>query len=106
METPEKKIEKIETTLTPNTRKRKSRLADELTDLVEGWELGDDADVEVLLLSLKKLELIGDVRSNLVKEKSVSGRKMTSFETRKLIWDFYHQSATPSTLTSLVTLPS
>jgi len=58
---------------------------------VEGWELGDDADVvEVLLISLKKLELIGDVRSNLVKEKSVSGRKMTSFETRKLIWDFYH----------------
>ena len=32
--------------------------------------------------------------------KETRGRKMTSFTTRKLIWDFYHENATPSTITS------
>ena len=28
------------------------------------------------------------------------GRPMTAYSTRKLIWEYYHENATPSTLTS------
>lgn len=100
METPEKKRDRIEAPMTPNTQKRKSRLAEELSNLVLGWNMSSNADVvEVLLCSLKKLDIIDDVKSSLNVESS-AGRKMTSFETRKLVWDFLHNNETPSTITS------
>lgn len=45
--------------MTPNTRKRKSRLAQKLTNLIADWELGDESDMsEVMLLFMKNLGIV------------------------------------------------
>ena len=90
--------------MTPNTRQRKSRLAEDHSNFVEAMNLLDLRDVvDVVLLSMKNLGLhdqmlLATSKSNRLNERR--GHKMTSYETRKLVWDFYHQNATPSTLTS------
>ena len=97
---PRKKVNKQQT-MTPNTRKRKSRLAEELMNLIADWELGDQSDTaEVMLLSMKNPDIVDKLQKVINKKKTVFGRKITSFETCKLIWDFYHDHATPSTSTS------
>ena len=84
----------------PNTRKRKSRLAKDLTHFIESWQISKRDILHVVLLSLKKLELSEKLEKKFQKNKYVMGRKMTSFETRKIIWDFYHDQATLSTSSS------
>jgi len=88
--------------MTPNTRKRKSRLAEELTDFVEEWNLGDKENIlDVVLLSLKQLGLSEELEGKLnTKTMETRGRKMTPFATRKVMWNFFHEEATPSTITS------
>jgi len=89
--------------MTPNTRKRKSRLAEELSEYVESWELGENKDIlNVMLLSLKKLGLSDILKDNFANNTSAEsrGRKLTPFAIRKVIWDFYHQHTTQSTNTS------
>lgn len=91
--------------MTPNTRQRKSRLAENHSNFIEGLNLTNHEDVvDVILLSMKKLGLYEKLHFAVRTENSDTiekrGRKMTSFETRKKVWDFYHQNSTPSTITS------
>ena len=100
LETPEKEQREFKR-MTPNTRKRKSRLAEDLTHFIESWQIRKKRDIlGVVLLSLKKLELSEKLEKKFQKNKYVTGRKMASFQARKIIWDFYHDQATPSTNTS------
>ena len=46
----------------PNTRQRKSRLTKELIQIVENWKLNTEDTVEVLTLSLKKMDLLNAVK--------------------------------------------
>ena len=90
--------------MTPKTRQRKSRLAEDHSNFVQNWNLLNEKDiVDVVLLSLQNLGLGDELDKALdrinTNDKSI-GRKMTKFETRKLIWDFFHSNATPSTITS------
>ena len=90
--------------MTSNTRQRKSRLSDDHSTYVKNWNLSNNSDIiDVVLLSLKNLKLrdeldiaLGRIDTNNKK----SGRRVTKFETRKKFWDFYHDNATPSTITS------
>ena len=90
--------------MTPNTRQRKSRLAEEHTDFVNSWNLNDKNDiVNVLVLSAKNLNVYNKLMVVIANEQystSKVGRPMTAYSTRKLIWEYYHENATPSTLTS------
>ena len=100
LETPEKE-QRGSKPMTPNTKKRKSRLAEDLTHFIENWQIRKKRDIlDVVLLSLKKLELSEKLEKKFQKNTYVTGRKMTSFATRKIIWDFYHDQATPLTKTS------
>ena len=100
LETPEKE-QRGSKPMTPNTKKRKSRLAEDLTHFIENWQIRKKRDIiDVVLLSLKKLELSEKLEKKFQKNKYVTGRKMTSFETKKIIWDFYHDQATLLTSTS------
>lgn len=89
--------------MTPNTRKRKSRLAEELTEFLQEWNLdGKEDTLDVVLLTLKQLGLSEklDAKINDTATTETRGRKMTPFSTRKVIWNFFHEEATPSTITS------
>ena len=87
--------------MTPNTRKRKSRLAGDLTHFIESWQIRKKHDIlDVVLLLLKKLELSEKLEKKFQKNKYVTDRKITFFEIRKIIWYFYHDQATLSTNTS------
>ena len=80
LETPEKEQREFKR-MTPNTRKRKSRLAEDLTHFIESWQIRKKRDIlEVVLLSLKKLELSEKLEKKSQKSKYVTGRKMASFE--------------------------
>ena len=97
--TPEKE-QRESKPMTPNTRKRKSRLAEDLTHFIESWQVRKKRDIlDVVLLSLKKLELSEKLEKKFQKNEYVTGRKMASFETRKIIWDFCHDQAALSTNT-------
>lgn len=89
--------------MTPKTRQRKSRLANEHTQFVDQLKLLDKKDVvDFVILSMKNMGLYEDLKSTMqIGEKlEIRGRKMTPYPLRKLVWDFYHENATPSTNTS------
>ncbi|XP_066932940.1 uncharacterized protein [Clytia hemisphaerica] len=84
--------------MTPNTRKRKSRLSEDLTTFISELELDTDDQVDVITLSLKKLGILDQF--NFTRKPTKSGRKLLPFEVRKAVWDFWHEKGTASTLTS------
>ena len=89
--------------MTPNTRQCKSRLAGEHTDFVEALNIVNKDDViDLVVLSLKNLGLYSKLQEVMGIDKATNnaGRKFTPFAIRKLIWDFYHEKATPSTNTT------
>lgn len=56
--TPEKE-QRESKPMTPNTRKRKSRLAEDLTHFIESWQVRKKRDIlDVVLLSLKKIRVV------------------------------------------------
>ena len=57
LETPEQE-QRQSKPMTPNMRKRKSRLAEDLTHFIENWQIRKKRDIlDIVLLLLKKLEL-------------------------------------------------
>ena len=85
------------TPMTPNTRKWKSRLAEDLTDFISC--IGSEADqVKVLFLSLWQLDLLGAFQTD--RKPTKAGRWITPTETSKAVWHFWHDKSTVSTLTS------
>ena len=71
--------------MSPNTRQRKSRLSKELIQIVENWKLNTEDNVEVLTLSLKKMDLLNAIKGVSAEQR---GRKMTPFATRSAVWKY------------------
>ena len=91
--------------LTLKTRQRKTRLAEDHSSFVQNWDLVNKTDiVDIVLLSLKNLDLREELNTALLRKdnigKNLGGRRMTPYATRKLVWDFLQNNATPSTITS------
>ena len=85
--------------LTRNTRKRKTRLADDLASYIEIMGMSSDQDqIDVILLSLQKLNLLE--KTEFVGKPTKAGCKLTSVQTRKTIWEFCRRNWTQSILTS------
>lgn len=84
--------------LTPKTRKRKSRLADDLAAFIEGLDLSEDDTVDVVALSLKKLSLLDQFSFS--RKPTRAGRRSTSIEERRNVWEFWHKNSVQSTITS------
>ena len=88
--------------MTPNTRKRKSRMAEELTEDIINLNLTPEEEVAILKLTIRQRGLEDMFRSEFVRKPTNAGRKMTSFETRLKVWDFWHDKEyiTESTITT------
>jgi len=81
--------------MTPNTRKRKSRLAEDIVEFIESLDLNSEDQLDVLTLSLQKLNILDVIK--FTQKPSRKGRKLTTSETRKTVWDFWHSNSTQST---------
>ena len=80
--------------MTPNTRKRKSRLAQQITDDLRDLQLTPTEQVQVLTLSLKQLGIYDLFQ--FTRKHTKAERKLTPIETYKAVWNFWQES----TLTS------
>ena len=92
---PSSLCDSLNTPLTPNTRKRKCRFSEVLTDTMKEFNLPKDDLIDVLNLSLKNMD-IDTIKSN--RKQTKAGRKKISMETRNAVWNFWHENATKSTL--------
>ena len=72
--------------MTPNTRKRKSRISEDLACYISELDLSKEDQVDVISLSLKKLGLMDKI--NFTRKPTKSGRKLTPLHFRKAAWDF------------------
>ena len=81
--------------MSPNSRKCKSRIANEICDFINLFQLIDDDNAEVLSLALKLLD-----RLTFIKKPTEAGRKMIPHEIRRKIQHFWHTNSMASTLTS------
>ena len=86
----------LNTPMSPATRQRKHRLASEITRILNVISVNEQIDV--INLSLKQLHL--DNYYKMSRKPTKAGHRLTSLETRKNVWDFWHASNTPSTITS------
>ena len=77
--------------MSPNSRKRKSRIANKICDFINSYQLMDDDNVEVLSLALKKLNLLD--RLIFIKKPTKAGRKMIAHEISRKLWHFGIQTA-------------
>jgi len=84
--------------MTPNTRKRKSRIANDLAQFIEDLNLSPDDTTEVVTLSLKKLSLLDNF--DFTRKPTKAGRRLTSIQTRQNVWELWHCNSLQSTLTS------
>ena len=84
--------------MTPTTRKRKSRIASDLTEYIKALNLSYEDKIEVIMLSMKNLNLLDALQSQ--HESTKVGRKVTPISVRKTVWQFWHDNSTPSTITS------
>ena len=96
--TPEKATYASSTPMTPNTRKRKSRLAEDISDLI--CDLTTEEQMDVLTLATKQLGIYESYKFQ--RKPTKAGRKQLPIETRKTVWDFWHcnEFIIESTLTS------
>ena len=84
-------------------RKLRSRVAHKVADLIKDSKFqSSDDELDSMILSLKKLDLIEKMKERLNDHKvdSKGGRKRTPFQTCNGIWKFWHRNATTSTITS------
>ena len=99
--TPKTPLSSIKIPQTPNTRKRKSRVATEIANFVRNLQLGS-VEEEAAALKLAVQQLGQYDRIWFERKPCKRGRKMTSKETRQKAWDWWHNEEymTESTLTS------
>ena len=82
-------------TLTPNTRKRKSYLAKNISDTILSMNLSEDDQVDVVSLALKQLNILDKIR--FIRKPTAKGRKLLPAETRESVWKFWHDNTFEST---------
>ena len=85
--------------MSPNTRKRKSRLANDLHEIIEDWDISSSDQVDVITLLIKKLGLSKTFLEE-TRKPTRAGRRMIHFEDREKVWRFWHENSIQSTLTS------
>ena len=66
--------------MTPNTRKRKSRISEDLACYISELDLSKEDQVDVISLLMDKI--------NFTRKPTKSGRKLTPLHFRKAAWDF------------------
>ena len=83
--------------MTPNTRKRKSYIANEITEaIVKAYgDLPLDEQLEAIKLSLSNLGLYSELMK-FNRKPTKAGQKMTPLEIRRVVWDFWHSSENTS----------
>ena len=86
--------------LAATCRKRRSRIALDITKKITEFDLPEDELIEVLALSLKKLNVLD--KFSFTRKPSKSGRKLTPFIARKTVWDFWHENSQETTNTHQV----
>lgn len=88
-----------DTPLSPNTKKRKSRAVNKICSTIIELGIQDKPDQIEGLQAIMKQPDLADSFSN-TKKLTKAGRKLKSFETRNLVWKYWHNESTPSTLMS------
>ena len=86
--------------LTPNTRKRKNAFAARLTNTMKDFSLHNEDFVDVVTLSVKQMGILDSIKENWNRVSAKLGRKKISYNLRKKVWNYWHNNATTSTLTS------
>ena len=81
--------------MTPNTRERKSRLAEDIADFINNMDLNETDQVDVINLALKKLSILDNFRC--IRRPTLAGRKLLPFDTRETVWKFWHDNTFEST---------
>ena len=76
----------------------KHRLAKSLSEMVKEWSISTNDQMDVIDLALKQLNLRDHFE--LIRKPTKSGRKLTSLDVRKTVWDFWHNESSASTITS------
>lgn len=84
--------------LTPNTRQRKHRLAKSITETVKEWSISTSEQLDVIDLALKQLNLKDHFQ--FIRKPTKSGRKLTPLHVRQVVWNFWHNESSASTITS------
>lgn len=84
--------------MSPNTRQRKSTLSRKITKSIQEYGLSIPEQVEVMTLSLKQLGIYEKIKFE--RKPTKKGRNITPFETRKKVWEFWHENSTESTNTT------
>ena len=77
----------------------KSRLANDVKTFIEDLVLTEEDQIEVTLLSLKKLG-VDDKINKFLRKPSAKGRKLTPTTTRSAIWEFWHANSLYNNITS------
>ena len=84
--------------MSPNTRKRNSRLAEDVINFIKDSLISKNDELDVVTLAMKRLGLFYQIC--LVSKPSKSGRKLTPLATRQLVWTFWNKNRIPSTISS------
>ena len=84
--------------LSPNTRRRKSWMADEIVAMIKDFEISKNDEMDVVILAVKKLGLYDQIK--FASKPSTAGRKLTSFFIRQAVWKFLHEVNMASTIIS------
>ena len=84
--------------MSPNTRKRKSLIANKVTKQIQALGLSKIDQVDVLTLSLKQLGIYDQIK--FTRKPTKAGRLLTSLETRQTVWDYWHSNSQESTNTT------
>ena len=81
--------------MSPNSRQRKKYHSDKLISFLQSRNLGEHMTREVIIAAITKLNY-----NDILKSKNIfngnKGRKMTSFVTMTVVWEFWHANSSES----------
>ena len=74
--------------MSPNSRQRKQYYSDKLVNSVKSFQLSEVDEKNVVIHALKSLRLYVKIKSMQLQKNQ--GRKLTSLQTRILVWEYWH----------------
>ena len=83
------------------SRVKTHQFSRQLSTLLLEFPLDDDSKVNAITTAVRKTELLEKLKQKLKVSsalKKKTGRKLTPYITRKLVWDFWHACSTTSTI--------
>ena len=100
----DKELNNSKSPILPNQRALKSRWAKKHSDFIKTMPIKDNKEtLDVVILSLNRLALTKThiIEALIDKPSNIKcGRKLTPLDTRKQVWNYWHNKSTHSTLTS------